>query len=139
MFFLVLFARYQLSATQNDQLALKEGKAATVTLTENIVSRLYSEGFMEEEPVVAFMGRPGDNRRFAKSTAYQMANEYARFGCWSTDARNNRVSWYGVASNFLGVNLNLCSVEDYRRFSPKIDGIVAIFRMTVRSPVAKAL
>lgn len=119
LFFLVLFAWYQLSATQNDQLALKEGKAATVTLTENIVSRLYSEGFMEEEPVVAFMGRPGDNRRFAKSTAYQMANEYARFGCWSTDARNNRVSWYGVTSNFLGVNLNLCSVEDYEALQSK--------------------
>ena len=114
LFFLALFAWYQLSAVTNDQLALKEGKTATITLTENIVSRLYREGYMEKSPVVAFVGRPGDNDQFAQSTAYRMANGYAKFGCWSTDARNNRVSWYGVTSNFLGVNINLCGEEEYK-------------------------
>lgn len=112
--FLIVFAWFQLSAVINDQLALKEGKTATVTLTENIIFQLYDEGYLDEYGTVAFVGRPGNNRQFAQSTAYQMANGYAQFGCWSTDARNNRVSWYGVISNFLGVNLNLCGDAEYQ-------------------------
>ena len=42
-----------------------------------------------------------------------MANGYAQFGCWSTDARNNKVSWEGVLSNFLGINLIVCGESDY--------------------------
>ncbi len=114
-FFLVAFAWFQLSTVENDQLALKEGKTATITLTENIVSELYSKGYLEEEKSVALVGRPSDNDRFAQSTAYQMANGYAKFGCWSTDARNNRVSWNGVLYNFLGVNLNLCGDTEYQQ------------------------
>lgn len=115
LFILVAFAWFQLSAVINDQLGLKEGKTATVTLTENIISELYDEGYLDEQQTVAFVGRPGNNDRFAQSTAYQMANGYAQFGCWSTDARNNRVSWEGVISNFLGVNLNLCGDSEYQK------------------------
>ena len=114
LFFLAVFAWFQLSAVTNDQLALKEGKTATVTLTENIISGLSEEGYLDPYQVVAFVGRPGDNDMFAQSTAYQMANGYAKFGCWSTAARNNRVSWAGVISNFLGVNLNLCGDAEYQ-------------------------
>ena len=46
-----------------------------------------------------------------------MANGYAKFGCWSTDARNNRVSWNGVISNFLGVNLNICGELEYQKIT----------------------
>lgn len=114
IFVLIAFAWFQLSAVTNDQLALKEGKTATITLTENIVSELCREGYLEDEyQAVAFVGRPGNNDRFAQSTAYNMANGYARFGCWSTAARNNRESWNGVISNFLGLNLNLCSDLKY--------------------------
>lgn len=114
LFFLILFTWFQLSAVMNDQLALKEGKTATITLTENIISQLYGEGYFDEYETVAFVGRPGNNNRFAQSTAYQMANGYAQFGCWSIDARNNRVSWNGIISNFLGVNLNLCGDLEYK-------------------------
>lgn len=114
---LVAFAWYQLSAVVNDQLALKEGKTATITLTENIVSRLYDEGYLEEYDTVAFVGRPAENARFSRSTAYEMANGYAQFGCWSTDARNNRVSWEGVTYNFLGVHLNFCGDTEYREIT----------------------
>lgn len=110
---LVAFAWFQLSAVVNDQLALKEGKTATITLTENIVARLYEEKYLDEYQVVAFVGRPANNDRFAQSVAYHMANGYAQFGCWSTDARNNKVSWEGVLSNFLGINLIVCGESDY--------------------------
>lgn len=111
---LTSFMWFQLSAVVNDQLALNEGKTATITLTENIICSLYQGGYLNESKTVAFIGRPGDNNMFAKSTAYQMANGYAMFGCWSTDARNNRVSWSGVTSNFCGVNLIFCSDVDYQ-------------------------
>lgn len=115
LFALVALAWFQLSAVENDQLALKEGKTATITLTENIISEIYHQGYLEEQQYVAFVGRPGDNDRFAQSTAYRMANGYAKFGCWSTDARNNRVSWNGIISNFIGTNLYLCDDAEYQR------------------------
>lgn len=111
---LALFMWFQLSAVINDQLALKEGKTATISLADNMIAELYREGYLEEYQQVAFVGRPGDNDRFAQSTAYQMANGYAKFGCWSTGARNNRVSWNGVIFNFLGVNLNFCGDQEYQ-------------------------
>lgn len=111
---LAAFAWFQLSATVNDQLALKEGKTATVTLTENILYQLSEKGYLDPSQPVALVGRPADNDLFAQNAAYQMANGYAKFGCWSTDARNNRVSWAGVVYNFLGIELNLCNDSDYR-------------------------
>ena len=114
MLVLAAFAWFQLSAVVNDQLALKEGKIATITLSENIITRLYEEEYLDEYQVVAFVGRPGNNDRFAKSVAYQMANGYAQFGCWSTNARNNKVSWAGVISNFVGINLTICGEEKYQ-------------------------
>lgn len=112
---MLLFMWFQLSAVENDQLALKEGKTATITLTENIIHSLCTEYNLDEYKVVAFVGRPADNNTFAKSKAYQMANRYAMFGCWSTDVRNNRVSWSGVTSNFLGVNINFCPDWNYEK------------------------
>lgn len=111
------FAWFQLSATVNDQLALKEGKTATITLTENIICQLMEKGYLNTNQPVALIGRPANNDRFAWSVAYQMANEYAKFGCWSTDARNNRMSWSGVISNFLGMNLNLCGDSEYQELT----------------------
>lgn len=107
-------AWFQLSAVTNDQLALKEGKTATVTLAENIIYQLSREGYLGAQQPVALVGRPANNDLFAQSTAFRLANEYAKFGCWSTDARNNRVSWEGIISNFLGVNVNLCGDTEYR-------------------------
>ena len=112
---MLAFMWFQLSAVENDQLALKEGKNATITLTENIIQNLKMDYNLDEKKVVAFVGRPADNNTFTKSRAYNMANRYAMFGCWSTNARNNRVSWSGVISNFLGTNINLCSDADYEK------------------------
>lgn len=111
---LAAFSWFQLSTVVNDQLALKEGKAATITLTENIIYQLSEEGYLNMPCPIALVGRPANNDLFAQSTAYQMANEYAKFGCWSTNARNNRVSWAGVINNYLGINLNLCGDSEYQ-------------------------
>ena len=99
----------------NDQWALREGKDATITLSESIVHELFEDGYYEEGLPIALVGRPGNNPAFVQSGAYQMANGYARFGCWSTDARNNRYSWDGVMRNFLGVSLNICNEIDYEK------------------------
>lgn len=117
IYFIIMlsFMWFQLSTVENDQLALKEGKTATITLTENIIHSLYDDYNLDNGKIVAFVGRPADNNMFVKSEAYNMANRYAMFGCWSTNARNNRVSWNGVISNFLGANVNLCSDMDYEK------------------------
>lgn len=113
-FLIIALAWFQLSAVINDQLALREGKDATITLTENVVSELITQGYLEDvaQPV-AFVGQPGSSPMFMQSVAYQTANGYARFGCWSTDSRNNRYSWLGVTSNFLGISMNICDEYTY--------------------------
>ncbi|MCR4763875.1 MAG: glucosyltransferase domain-containing protein [Lachnospiraceae bacterium] len=110
---LVLFGWYALAAVTNDQLALREGRTATVTLAEQIVSKLYEGDYLTQERTVAFIGRPGNNPYFAHSYAFEHANEYAQFGYWSTDPRNNRVSWYGVLTGYVGVTLPLCDDETF--------------------------
>ncbi len=107
------FLWFQLSATVNDQIALKEGKTATITLVQNIVTTLCEDDYLEDYNAVAFVGRPAENFLFSKSSAYLMANNYAKFGCFSTDARNSRVTYDGVLRSFLGVNLNLCGDDEY--------------------------
>lgn len=112
---LILLGWYALFTVANDQLALREGRTATVTLTEQIVSELYREKYLEAETPrsVALVGRPGNNPFFARSAAFDMANEYAQFGYWSTDPRNNRVSWHGVLTGYLGVSFPLCDDVTY--------------------------
>jgi len=112
---LIMFAWFQLSAVINDQLALKEGKTATITLAENIISQLYEKDYLTDNRAVAFVGRPGNNHTFSQSIAYRTANEYAKFGLWSTEPRNNRVSWQGLISNFLGININYCGDLEYQK------------------------
>jgi len=50
---------------------------------------------------------------FPHNYAYETANEYARFGSWSTEPGNNRRSWLGVFSNFAGMNINLVGENEY--------------------------
>lgn len=98
----------------NDQVALKEGKTATVELADQIISTLNEEGYLENDYVIALVGRPSENNLFSRNAAYQNANEYAKFGnFWSTEAGNNRRSWQGVLSEYCGINLNLCSEDQY--------------------------
>ena len=120
---LALFGWYAISTVTNDQLALREGRTATVTLARNIVQTLYQDPEQLEGRTVAFIGRPGNHPAFAQSVAYARANEYAQFGLWSTDPRNNRVSWYGVLTNYLGINLPLCDdvTFDELRNSAEVD------------------
>lgn len=42
-----------------------------------------------------------------------MANGYAQFGRWSTDARNNRVTWTGITRILCGTSLPFCGDEAY--------------------------
>ena len=68
---------------------------------------------MEQVNRIAFIGRAADNPAFRKSAVYESANEYAQFGKWSTDTRNNRVTWEGVINEFCGLNVNMCGDDTY--------------------------
>ncbi len=100
----------------NDQIALKEGKTAVVTLTNRIINRLDNEGYMfstENPYVVCLVGRPAENILFQHSRAFEIANAYARFGCFSTEAGNYRRTFKGVLNEYCGTWLNLASEESY--------------------------
>lgn len=106
---------FQLAAVTNDQLAMKEGKTASIALARNVAGKLISEGYLAQGETIVFVGRPADNPLFTQSTAYQNANAYARFGSWAIDAGNYRRSWMGVLSGYCGMDLNLGAEAQYDR------------------------
>ncbi len=98
----------------NDQTAMREGRTGVTTLTQNILSRLMDEGYLDEgNQWFAFVGTPAENRLFKKSSAWEMANDYAAFGRWLVDPNCNRHSWEGMVTERCGVFLNLCESAKY--------------------------
>lgn len=110
---LLVISFYFVSAVERDQIALHEGKVATTTLVQSIYQQIYENNYMEQVNRIAFIGRVADNPAFRKSAVYESANEYAQFGKWSTDTRNNRVTWEGVINEFCGLNVNMCGDDTY--------------------------
>lgn len=110
---MLLLIWFGLMTVTNDQLALKEGKTATLSLTEAMVHTLMEEGCFEENAVFAFVGRPAENPLFSQSEAFQTANDYAKFGCWSVSAGNLIRTWSGIFHNYYGMNINLCGEAQY--------------------------
>ncbi|MCD7945439.1 MAG: hypothetical protein LUF81_02340 [Clostridiales bacterium] len=102
----------------NDQLAMREGRTAVVTIAENIVTRLADEGYInaETDTTIAIVGRPAENVMFAQTTAWKQANKYAQFGgaYWYADAGNNRRSWNGLLVGYCGIQLNFCSDDTFK-------------------------
>lgn len=110
---MIILVWYMLSTVVNDQIALKEGKNSTVAITNHMIDGMIQKGYRIDMESVAFVGRIAENPLFVQSTAYEMANEYAKFGKWSTDARNNRATWIGVVNHLCGVNLQVCDQWTY--------------------------
>lgn len=117
----IIVCWFYTGAVENDQIAMLEGRTSTVTITQSIISEILDEGLLEQSDCVAFVGRMANNPLFVKSQAYNMANEYAMFGSWSTDTRNNRVTWFGIISNLCGIALNQCDDTTYDKM--KAEGI----------------
>lgn len=108
-----LLSWYTVSAVENDQIALKEGSVATERIADGILNDI--NDYCSDEPYncVAIVGRASDNPLFYASEAYEMANGYAMFGRWSTDARNNRVTWDGIMKSMCGTHLQFCDDGKY--------------------------
>ncbi|MCR5662291.1 MAG: glucosyltransferase domain-containing protein [bacterium] len=109
----IVMAWYLVSAVENDQIALREGAIATCNMTQNALSKMYAEGLLSKAQCVAFVGRTAENPLFYKSDAYEMANEYAQFGRWSTYPRNNMDTWLGITETMCGVSIPICGVKAY--------------------------
>lgn len=97
----------------NDQLAMREGRIGTITITQNIISRLIEEGYLggSKEYEMAFIGRTSDNELFQKTEAWRTANDYAAFGRWWTGANPNGQSWRGLVREYCGVSMHICGDE----------------------------
>lgn len=98
-----------------DQTCMEDGKMATVTLTQNILSTLENDGKLSKDMTYAFVGIPYGNELFYKSELFHKSNAYARFGDWWAEASCNIMSWDGVLKNYCGIKLNICSVYDYNK------------------------
>lgn len=110
---MIILVWYMTSTVVNDQIALKEGKNSTVTITHYMIQKMIDEDYPISEKPVAFVGRMAENPLFPSSTAYEMANGYAQFGKWSTEPRNNRATWIGITYNLCGSDIWVCDQWTY--------------------------
>lgn len=119
LMFLLLWVN--ILTVEKDQLALKEGKTATVELTDSVIESLIADGYLDDDTIIAFVGKPCENGMFVKGKAWKGANWYARLGDWWTGGLNNRRSWSGVLTEYCGIQLNLCSPEKYEEMRQRGD------------------
>ncbi len=111
VFILLLYGNiYQVQIDQN---AMLEGKNATVTIANNIIHDLSTRGCLNADLKYCVVGTPVNNKLFYTSNIYGEANGYARFGSWIQDNNCNRRSWQSVFSNLCGMDLQICTGEEY--------------------------
>ena len=79
---LLLLLWVNILTVEKDQLALKEGRTATVQLADCVVEGLIVEGYLADDIPIAFVGKPCENAMFVKQSAWNSANWYAKFGNW---------------------------------------------------------
>lgn len=111
---MLLMLWISVSVVENDQLALKEGKDAVISLTDTIVDTLIEQGYRTDGScAVVFLGRPADSSLFYRSQAYEMANYYAQFGYFSVMPGNNQRTWNSVLNNLCGKRIFYAYEEMY--------------------------
>lgn len=101
---------YQVQIDQNSML---EGKIATTTMANEIIHSLSAEGCLDADLKYCVIGVPAHNDLFKTSLIYEKSNGYARFGSWTTDYTCSRRSWQGVFSNLCGIDLEICTADEY--------------------------
>lgn len=119
LIFLFLMIWINVCIVQNDQLAMREGLNASVTIGSNAAEKVIDSGYMEGKRKVAFVGRPSANRYFLKSSAWKKANGYAQVGEWWLTADCNRHSWQGIIKGYCGINFTFCSDKTYNKLLQK--------------------
>lgn len=101
---------FSILSVTNEQLALKEGKRASVSIAEAVLNELITDGHLEERYAIALIGEPRDNGLFASREAWQNVYGDARFG----EIWNSRLKfWQQLYIEYCGVRLNFCSQEKY--------------------------
>ena len=94
-----------------DQNAMDEGQAATITMTESILSDLRNKNLLSTDLRYCFVGLPAGNPMFHTSPAYSEANAYALFGSGWGDSTSSMKSWRGFTNSLCGVNINVWPVD----------------------------
>lgn len=112
---MIIFCYGNICQVVLDQNAMLEGKIATTTIAQNIVSELSEEECLDNELEYCIIGLPENNELFCVSPLFYNANPYAKFGDWWTDPSCSLQSWKGVFRHLCGLNINTCSVETYNK------------------------
>ncbi len=103
----------------NDQIAIRDIRTATVTIAQNIVTRLLDEGYIDSGNKFVFWGSPSANRLFFETPPFKKANGYAKFGAFGTGVWSNRAHWNGLFSAYCGIKFNFWSDEQYKELMTK--------------------
>ena len=108
--FLLLFLWVNILSVTNEQLALKEGKTASVGLAEAVFSELIAGNYLEESYTIALVGRPSVNELFARREAWDKVIGENRFGDgWHSDNE----FWSNLLLEYCGISLNFTTNEQY--------------------------
>lgn len=99
-----------------DQLAMKQGYAATESMMTNVVSDLKSQGALAASNEYFIIGKPYKNPLFYVSPVYERAGEYARIGDFFLEDHCWKAAMEGVVDKRMGIRLNF-SGDTYREIA----------------------
>lgn len=118
-FVLMLFLLWinALSVT-NEQLALKEGKRASVTIAQSVLNELIAEDYLEEGYVIALIGKPPASDLFARRAAWGKVFGDTRF---ADGWHNRREFWRQIYIEYCGVQLNYCDTQKYNTLMNSVE------------------
>jgi len=94
----------------NDMNVMYEGRMATESLLKNVTSTVVSNGLYDENGKYLFIGVPSESPMYQKSSSWQRANQYARFGQWWEDSSSQR-SYRGVLRR-MGIHLPMYAYDE---------------------------
>lgn len=97
-----------------DQTAMLDGLNSSETLMNNVVSTAIENDLYDENGNWVFIGVPCENPMFQKSSLWNRANTYARFGQW-WEGVNGQRSYRGMLRR-LGVQWPMLSNDAYDAF-----------------------
>lgn len=108
-----------------EQQAMYEGTIASETIAESVLQSLIESGDYNTENTYALIDTPCYNPMFHVISLYNKANSYAKGRpWWKTSIDKN--SWQGIYYYRLGINLPMCSEEQYNQLLAKGDYIAVM-------------
>jgi len=107
---LVIYGNIYMTAL--DLETIWEGRNATYTMTDAVISALERKGYLDANATYMFVGIPSDNPLFEKTRTWEHSNGYSRFGQFFIGSNGSEMSYRGLFRE-MGLHINIIPTDEY--------------------------